>query len=85
MKRARWRHERTVALIDRREFLVDFGAKEFRCVGDAFQRIDFHSAQGQRFWEELMILTCNRCGFVAVESRHVSGVKCEACRAWLLV
>ena len=25
------------------------------------------------------------CGFIAVESRHVSGVKCEACLARLLV
>ena len=85
MRRAQWRQETPTVFVNGHEFLVDFGAKEFRCVGDAFQRIDFHSPQGRRFWDELMILTCNKCGFVAVESRYVSGVKCEACRAWLMV
>ena len=85
MRRGKWWHENPTVLFDGREFLVDFGAKEFRCVGDAFRRIDFHSVQGRRFWDELMILTCNGCGSIAVESRHVSGVRCEACRAWLLV
>ncbi len=85
MRQGKWWHENPTVLVNGREFLVDFGAKEFRCTGDAFRRIDFHSAQGRRFWDELMILTCNRCGFVAVESRYVSGVACEACCAWLLV
>ena len=75
MGRATWRHEPPTVFVNGREFLVDFGAEEFRCVGDAFRCIDFHSGQGRRFWDELMILTCNRCGFVAVESRYVSGIK----------
>ena len=85
MRRAQWRHQTPTVLVNGREFLVDFSVKEFRCVGDAFRHIYIHSAQGRRFWEELMILTCNKCGFVAVESRYVSGVKCKARRAWLLV
>ncbi len=85
MRRANLRHETPTVLVNGREFLVDFGAREFRCVGDALRRIDFDSAQGLRCWEELMILTCTRCSFVAVESRDVSGVKCDACRAWLMV
>ncbi len=85
MGRTKWRHETPSVFVNGREFLVDFGAREFRCVSDAFRGIDVHSAQGRRFLDELMILTCNRCGFVAVELRYVSGVKCGACRAWLLV
>ena len=71
MRRAKWRHETPTAFVNGREFLVDFGANEFRCVGDVFRRIDFHSAQGRRFWDELMILTCRGCGLITVEPRRI--------------
>ncbi len=71
MRRANWQHETPTVFVNGREFLVDFGAKEFRCVGDAFRRTHFQSAQGRRFWSELMILTCRGCGLTAVKSRHI--------------
>ena len=62
---------RSSSILRPRRYIADFGAKEFRCVGDGFQGIDFCSAQGRRFWDELMILTCRGCGLTTVEPRHI--------------
>ena len=75
-------------VMDGYEYEVDFGARKFKTTVNAAGRRDvvgFETAKGRRMWEELMILTCRRCGVVAVESRHMDGVRCENCGGWLLM
>ena len=85
------RHEGTrtrqfpTVCVEGHDYLVDFGLREFRRAGSLLDRIDFESEKGQGMWGQLMILTCSRCGFMAVESRHMSDVRCDGCGGLLLV
>ena len=74
--------------VDGHEYLVDFRMRRFRNTGYSYScpaSIDFESPRGQQIWDQCMILECRRCGEVAVELRHMTGVRCEACGEWLCV
>ncbi len=75
----------SVVHLDGREYVVDLRTREFRNAGFPSRRIDSESPEGRGLWNQLMILRCSKFGLVAVESRHMSGVRCQGCRGWLLV
>ena len=76
-----------MVFIDGRDYIVDFGRMEFRCMVD-FPRdgsiVAFESVEGRRLWSQLLVATCERFGRVEVEPRSSSSVRWE-CGAWVVV
>ena len=74
--------------VDGTEYAVDFRRRTFESTevgANGRASVRFDSPLGRQLWNECMILECRRCGELAVELRHMSGVRCDACGAWLVV
>ena len=89
MLRRRRQPSRTPTVyVDGREYVVDISRQVFRkasYLSSGPGSIDFESLEGQQMWDQCMNLECRQCGEVTVELRHLTGIRCEGCGAWLCV